>query len=273
MPIRAARGYHSQMRDCVTAGEVSAYQRDGFLILEGFLAGAEVDRWRSAVEGAVTARENDPSLEPSINQERWPAAYGFRQFMNLWETDATMRELLLDPRVGRIASQLTGSGEIRVWYDQSFIKRPWAFPTPMHQDNPWWSFHDERAVTLWLTLDDVAETNGALLYLPGSHRVHNWAQVGGDGLGDIFGCRPEWRDIKPVCCPVPAGTAIWHNGLTVHGSGANMSHTQRRALNLALMPCPAIFNGIQNIFPDDMFATLRPGEPLVNDAINPRIYP
>jgi len=257
----------------VTSAEIASYRDNGFVVLERFLDDGEVRLWRDAVEGAVRAREADPGLLPSINQERWPDEYGFRQHMNLWETDPEMRELLFAPEIARVAAHLSGATELRVWYDQSFIKKGWGFPTPLHQDNPWWSFSTTDAITMWLALDDVDERNGALVYLPGSHRELSWQQCAGEGLGDVIELAPSWAGITPVCCPVPAGSVIWHNGLTVHGSGANMSHAERRALNFALMPSPARFNGVRNILPDEVFHRYRVGDLLADDALNPRIFP
>jgi phytanoyl-CoA hydroxylase len=259
------------MRKSVTAEEVERYRRQGFLAMEGFLDSAEVAFWRASLESAVAAREKDAGLLPLIAQERWPSEYRFRQHMNLWQTDDTMRSLLFDPRIAEIAATLMGADAVRIWYDQSFIKSPWAAPTPLHQDNPYWAFHDEAALTLWLTLDEVDATNGALIYLPGTHLVKRWSQHDGDGIGDVLDSSPEWADIQPVCVPLPAGSVIWHNGLSVHGSGANMSRAERRALNLAFMPDGARYNGIPNILPDaDRY---RAGDPLIDDRVNPIVWP
>lgn len=261
------------MRSQASTDEIARYSEQGFLVMAGFLDPDEVLVWRQCVEDAVSARERDSTLVPLIKQERWPPEYGFRQHMNLWQTDQRMRELLLGPRIGRVASQLMGTDAVRIWYDQSFIKRPWAAPTPLHQDNPYWAFHAENAITLWVALDDVDTHNGALVYIPGSHHTKRWQQTAGDGLGDILLEFPEWAGIEPVYCPVKAGSVIWHNGLCAHGSGANMSSQERRALNLALMPGGARFNGIQNILPDDLLGQYEVGQALVDERLNPLIWP
>ena len=60
----------------------------------------------------------------------------FDQLVNLWQTDEAMRNLILDPRIGRMAAELAGVDGVRVWHDQALIKRPYANPTAFHLDAP-----------------------------------------------------------------------------------------------------------------------------------------
>ena len=68
-----------------------------------------------------------------------------------------------------------------------------------------------------------------------------------------------------------AGDASFHNGLTAHGAGLNMTLGRRAAMSCAYMPDGSTFNGQQNILPDDYFAALKIGDVLDNDAINPLV--
>ena len=70
-----------------------------------------------------------------------------------------------------------------------------------------------------------------------------------------------------------AGSCSFHNGLTIHGAGANMTSGYRRAMTCAYMPDGNTFNGQKNILPDDYVRTLRIGDALANDEQNPLIYP
>jgi ectoine hydroxylase-related dioxygenase (phytanoyl-CoA dioxygenase family) len=192
--------------------------------------------------------------------------------MNVWQTDEQMRSLLHDERIGQMAATLSQVDGVRVWYDQTFVKRPWAGPTPLHQDNPYWSFTSTDALTIWVALDDVDLKNGALCYLPGTHLLAEWKQAEDVTIDSIFGVHPGWRSIEPVFCPIRAGGVLWHNGLTVHGSGANLSPHPRRAINCAFMPDGATFNGQQNVLPDDVYSRYRIGDVLDDDERNPLIF-
>ena len=73
--------------------------------------------------------------------------------------------------------------------------------------------------------------------------------------------RPLLRTAVPA--PIQAGDAIMHNGLGVHGAGANMSAGRRRAMTIAMMPeGHNIFNGKKNVLNDIDFASLQLGDRL-----------
>ena len=274
------------MRSEVTAAEQARYREQGFLVLEGFLDEHELAEWRSAFDDAIARRvavvgdQSRPGQaigelapqELDTRPEVWPAEFGFTQCMNLWKSDPEIRRLLHDERIGRIAADLAGVDGIRVWYDQTFVKEPWAGPTPLHQDDPYWSFTSPDALSIWVALDDADLTNGALCYLPGTHLTHSWKQADDVTPGAIFGVYPEWESIEPVFCPVAAGAALFHNGLTVHGSGANMTPRPRRVMNCAFMPDGATFNGIQNVLTDEVFASYQVGDVLDDDTRNPLVF-
>jgi phytanoyl-CoA hydroxylase len=72
--------------------------------------------------------------------------------------------------------------------------------------------------------------------------------------------------------PMKAGSCSFHNGLTIHGAGANMTSGFRRAMTCAYMPDGAAFNGIKNILSDEQVAKLKVGDLLNDDEQNPLIY-
>ena len=69
-----------------------------------------------------------------------------------------------------------------------------------------------------------------------------------------------------------AGTAVFHNGLTAHGAGANMTNKPRRAMTCAYMPDGSTFNGKKNILPVEYLTTLEIGDLLNDNTINPLIW-
>ena len=69
-----------------------------------------------------------------------------------------------------------------------------------------------------------------------------------------------------------AGDCSFHNGLTAHGAGANMTRGTRMAMTCAYMPEGATFNGNPNILPPSYLKTLKKGDVLENDEWNPLLY-
>jgi ectoine hydroxylase-related dioxygenase (phytanoyl-CoA dioxygenase family) len=271
------------MRDQLTDAQIASYRELGFLVIKNFLDPQELEQWRAVTQEAVDqrlkafragARQTDTST--FLTNQRDPDAYYaqvFTQCLKLADTHAGMRELMFDPRLGRMAATLAGVDGIRIWHDQALFKPPFGNPTGWHLDDPYWSFDSRDAISIWVALDDATLANGCIWYVPGSHRTATYENAGiGQNLADLFKLYPQWRAIEPVACPCPAGSAVFHNGLTAHGAGANMTNKPRRAMTCAFMPDGSTFNGKANVLPEEYIKTLHVGD-LLNDAkINPLIW-
>src|SRR5579884_127454 len=268
------------MKSELTEQQIQSYRENGFLVVEGFLNDEELAHWRRVTEEAVAQRleaSAGKNFAQALTNQADPDAYYaqvFTQCIKLADTHAGMRALMFDPRLGRMAATLAGVDGIRIWHDQALFKPPFGNPTAWHLDNPYWSFSSRDAISIWVALDDATLGNGCMWYIPGSHKTATFQNVGiGQNLGDLFKVYPRWREIEPVACPCPAGSAAFHNGLTAHGAGANMTNRPRRAMTYASIPDGCVYNGVnKNVLPDAYFATLKPGDPLNDDTINPLIW-
>ena len=268
------------MKDTLTDEQVASYRDNGFLVIEGFLDASELEEWRRCTDEAVAARVEQGSgkdggahaLHNQLDPEGYYARV-FTQALRLAEVHDGMRGLMHDERLGRLAGTLAGVDGIRIWHDQALIKPPFGNPTAWHLDNPYWSFSSPNSISLWMALDDATLSNGCMWYLPGTQRTAHYETVGiGHNIADLFRHYPDWRSIEPVACPCSAGSAVFHNGLTAHGAGANMTNRPRRAMTCAYMPDGSTFNGTKNILTDAEVERLSIGDPLTDDVHNPRIW-
>ena len=258
----------------LTGTQIESYREHGFLVVEEFLNDDELEMWCQCVEDAVADRLRE-SVEHLTNQANPQDFYArvFTQCLRLADTNDALRELVYDPRLGKLTNDLVGTEGIRVWHDQALIKPPHGNPTAWHLDVPYWSFDSHDAISFWLALDDATLENGCMWYLPGSHKMARFDNVGiGHNVGELFNVYPEWIDIDPVPVVCPAGSIVWHNGLCAHGAGANMTNKYRRAMTCAFMQDGSCFNGKRNILPQDLFESLEIGDLLVNEAQNPLVW-
>ena len=81
----------------------------------------------------------------------------FRQVVNPWQDSARVRALVVDERIGKMASELEGIESYFPWRDQAPIKHPWDNATTFHIDCPFHAFSSHHALTLWVALDDVTQ--------------------------------------------------------------------------------------------------------------------
>ena len=272
------------MKTHLTEAQIASYRDNGFLAIEAFLSPDELAHWQEATQTAVDERLAIPNTEllpnlavtTTLSNQADPDSYYaqiFTQCLKLAESNAAIHDIIFDPGLGKVVATLAGVDGIRVWHDQALFKPPFGNPTGWHLDNPRWSFCSRDSISIWVALDDATYQNGCMYYLPGSHKSASYEDARlGPNLGDLFKIYPEWRTIDPVACPAKAGTAIFHNGLTAHAAGANMTNKPRRAMTCAFMPDGATFNGKRNILPEAYFASLKVGDLLNDNAVNPLVW-
>ena len=268
------------MRSQLSVEQILSYRSNGFVVIDDFLDADELETWRSTLSEAVVNRRgkrfhDDTVMADAFSADEQTEFYDkvFDQLVNLWQTDQAMEKLILDPRIGRMAAELAGVDGVRVWHDQALIKRPYANPTAFHLDVPYWSFTSRDAISIWVALDDATEANGCLYFFPGSHLETSTENVKiGQNVGAIFDVYPQFADRPAASGVMTAGSCSFHNGLTIHGAGANMTNGLRRAMTCAFMPDGAVFNGQQNVLSDAQVAALRVGDRLDDPAQNPLVY-
>ncbi|WP_449436289.1 phytanoyl-CoA dioxygenase family protein [Pedobacter steynii] len=269
------------MKTQITQQQIEDYRKNGFLLIEDFLDKDELEIWREAVTEALVQRDGrklpgkdiKTGEEDGINKNVDYFGKVFDQMLNLWQTNEKVKQLILDENLGKMVADLSGCDGIRVWHDQALVKRPWANPTSWHLDTPFWSFSDRRALSIWVALDDATLENGCLYFLPGSYHATSFENPGiGKNMDEVFKFYPQLSSSDSKAVPMKAGSCSFHNGLTIHGAGANMTKGFRRAMTCAFMPDGAVFNGIQNILSDEQVAKLKVGDLLKDEEQNPLIY-
>ncbi len=268
------------MNTRLTRKQIDQYQRDGALVYRGFMNAKEIDNLVRAIEEAIPRMGNTiVAGNKDFSQAAKPAAEDyysrvFLQRLNLWKVSPEIKRIFLGPELGEMVSRLAGVDGMRVWHDQTLQKAPWANPTAWHLDNPYWSFSSRQAISIWIALDDATLQNGCMSYLPGTHasaRFDRNVDIGPD-FGGLFKVYPEWKGIEPMVAVMRRGDCGFHNGLTAHGAGPNMTTRYRRAMTCAYMPDGSTFNGTKNIMPTDYFESLTVGDVLNNDELNPVVW-
>ena len=263
------------MKTDLTTQQISDYREQGFLIVENVLSATEVSELSSAV-GEAVKQMGDRKIASDCAKE-WDKGESyfdkvFLQKLNLWCLSPVVRRYMLGAGgVANMATRLAGT-QLRCYHDQTLQKAPWANPTAWHLDDPFWPFSTRDAISVWIALDDATLANGCLHFLPGSHRQVGYELIDiGQNVGDLFRIYPQLASIEPVSAPVRAGAALFHNGLTAHGAGPNMTPRWRRAMTCAYMPSDATYNGNPGVLPKRLLDTLKPGDALDDDLALPRV--
>jgi phytanoyl-CoA hydroxylase len=271
----------------LSAQQIAAYRENGFVVIEEFLTTEELEEWRGAVDEAVSHRrgaalpdrgqvgepENPPQRDAKAKAEAEYYGAVFIQRINLWQDNARMRRIMLNPDLGKMICDLEGIDGVRIWHDQALIKEPWGNPTAWHLDNPYWSFSSRHSISIWVALDHATPENGCMYFIPGSHKLATFDNSGiGMNMRALFDVYPEMGKLDSACAAMRAGSCSFHNGLTAHGAGANMTRGYRRAMTCAYMPDGSTFNGQRNILTKDQIGRLKKGDVLDDNEQNPLIF-
>jgi phytanoyl-CoA hydroxylase len=266
---------HDTMNDHLSEQQVQDYQNNGFVAHRNLLSKNEVAELKAAVLEAVSDIGEDKVAGGGAKLEEDPESFYakvFTQKLNLWRINEKVRKFMLSSEIGVMLSKLSKGEKFRVWHDQALIKEPYGNPTAWHLDNPYWSFHSKSSVSIWIALEPATFQNGCMSFMPGSQNMVNTtnSEISPDlqGLVNLY---PELRTIDPVGVPMEPGDCSFHNGLTAHGAGANMTRDRRIAMACAYMPVGSTFNGQQNVLPDEYVQSLKVGDTLCNDDWNPLV--
>lgn len=255
----------------VREAQIDRYRRDGFVVVEGLLEDAELERYGAAVDHAVARRS---AWDSRALEERTPYERSFRQCMNLWEDSPEVRPLTFHPRIGEAAAMLAGVACLRLWHDQALYKEPGGRATDAHNDQPYWPMRETDTITAWIPFDGSTREGGAMGYVPGSHRFPGVRRFANIFVGKGFDLSdPEiGRGVEPVFCEVPRGGVAFHHGLTIHLAGPNRSDRMRRVHTVILFG-----DGAHRSDPGHAHfavdrAGIRPGAPIRSD-VTPVVWP
>lgn len=218
----------------LTQDLVDDFTADGFVVTPDLLTEAELATFGKAVDSAVAARTVDDGrslADKSIYEQ------SFVQCMRLWETDRGVAPLTFHRRLAEAAAQLLGTDEVLLWQDQALYKEPGGRITDPHQDAPFWPVGDAPMITAWIPFDGSSVGQGAMGYVPGSHKAGRLAAVDllhrtepYDILND-----PALGGAEPVFVEAPLGSVVWHHGHTVHQAMPNTTDQTRRVFTVVYL--------------------------------------
>jgi len=209
----------------------STFDSDGYVAIKSFLDKNEVDELRQETLRFID--EEVPDLPPDVVYCEKKDDYStLKQVQRLNEFDNYFESLAKSDKVVGLAEQLLGGG-VELQNMQYFNKVPQlGKPTPPHQDGYYFMIKPQQAVTMWLSLGEADESNGAVCYIPGSHnreiRPHAKTRTLGfsQGISD-WSADDDAASVQMVAGP---GDILVHHSLTIHRANGNRSDHDRTSI-------------------------------------------
>lgn len=207
------------------------FDRDGYIVLRGFIDSAELFTLQNELDRYIN--QVVPTLPGAdVMYEVKGDSTTLKQLARMRQHDRFFDALIKQPKWQRLAETLLG--EAAIPQELEWFNKPAAIgkPTPPHQDGYYFMLEPNRAVTMWLALDHVDESNGCMRYIPGSHltgmRPHGRTEVLGFSQGIVdFGAADRAAEIPIHAQP---GDLLVHHSMTIHRATANASNRSRRSL-------------------------------------------
>lgn len=246
-------------RQLLNPTDVSEFRRAGCTRLPGLLEGADVKTLQEVYRAAEERPDLWPDFQTEGAQDHMAHTEFQRMFRNTFNIRRTFPELNdIVGSVAGIAAQLFGCDDVRIWWDQVFIKPPAEAnprPTVWHQDQPFWPLDRRGALTFWIAVEDLTDEQGPLRFVERSHRL------GSLGRLDLIGAEPPLEELLlpedfDVIGDIVGGTAMAagdatvHDAFTLHGAVANRSDRPRRGWAMTFFPGTVLYTGAPHVNTD-----------------------
>lgn len=256
----------------ISPEQAASFRKNGHILTPHVLNGAEAAAYRDVIVDAA----NQYNTEKRRMEERDTYGKAFLQIMNLWRVDERVKKFVLAKRFAKIAADLMGVPNVRIYHDQALFKEPGGGPTPWHQDQYYWPINTPNTITMWMPLVNIDVNMGMLTFASGSYR--NGAVFDyeiSDESDDAFDKYVSEHQFPVTrAATMNAGDATWHYGYTIHNAPGNKSTDMREIMTVIYIADDAKITAPKNKWQQNDHATWLMGLPVGGPAaseLNPLV--
>ncbi len=251
---------------------IDEFQEKGHTLVAGVLSPDEIAAYRPVIVSAAD-RYN---TEKRKLEDRDTYGKAFLQIMNLWQVDQDTRKFVLAKRMAKIAADLMGVRNVRIYHDQALFKEPGGGPTPWHQDQYYWPIDTFNTVTMWMPLVDIDADMGMLTFASGSYTkgsIFNY-EISDESESAYADYVREHEFPISRANTMKAGDATWHRGYTMHHANGNNSHKRREIMTIIYVADGARITPYKNNWQKNDHEKWLMGVPIgseINSELNPKV--
>jgi ectoine hydroxylase-related dioxygenase (phytanoyl-CoA dioxygenase family) len=212
------------------ASQILEFQEKGHTLTRSLLSPEEV----SAYHDVISAAALKYNTEKRKMEDRDTYGKAFLQIMNLWRHDENVKKMVMSKRLAKVAADLLGVKNVRIYHDQALFKEPGGGPTPWHQDQYYWPIDTHNTITMWMPLVDIDVDMGMLTFASGSQKngsVFDY-EISDESEKEFDNYVHKNKYEVTRAQTMKAGDATWHYGFTIHNAPGNKSDTMREVFTI-----------------------------------------
>ncbi|SHM99328.1 phytanoyl-CoA dioxygenase family protein [Mucilaginibacter sp. OK098] len=253
-------------------GNIDEFQEKGHTLFKGVLTADEIDIYRPVIVNAA----DKYNTEKRKLEDRDTYGKAFLQIMNLWQSDEDARRFVLGKRMAKIAADLMGVRNVRLYHDQALFKEPGGGPTPWHQDQYYWPIDTFNTITMWMPLVDIDVDMGMLTFASCSYTkgsIFNF-EISDESESAYADYVNENEFQISRAKTMKAGDATWHRGFTMHHANGNNSDKMREVMTVIYVADGARVTPYKNSWQKNDHEKWLMGVPIgeeINSKLNPKL--
>ncbi len=221
-------------------GQIEQLRDQGYAVVPEFVSVDELAKLNEAARAQLAARADPLEFEADLQYPGAPpsrtAAGGetVRRLLDAYARDPVFAQWGTAPALREWMQAYFGEGVLmsRAHHNCLMTKHPlYGSLTNWHRDIRYWSFEREDLVSVWLALGEEQIDNGALWFVPGSHRM----VFDADRFDEARFFRTDRADnaeiIRTTDSPrLAPGDAVFFHCNTLHSAGKNRSDAVKFSL-------------------------------------------
>lgn len=219
----------------LTAAQVEAFDRDGFVVVEDVFTADEIASVRGVIDGFEAEAE---AMLRGLDDDRLfiAEADAITFSPHISARSPELAAFTQHPAFAALAADLVGP-DVDLYWDQAVYKKP-EKPRrfPWHQDNGYAFVEPQQYLTCWVPLTDARLENGCPQVAPGLHRLGTLAHTYVEPLGQE--CFPE-PPVEVAVAEASVGDVVVFSSLTPHLTGPNLTDQVRKAYIVQYAPVGA----------------------------------
>jgi phytanoyl-CoA hydroxylase len=220
--------------------QIDRLRLDGYVVVPDFVPPGKLGKLNEVARIQLAARSPPLEFEADLKYPGAPSSHAapggetVRRLLDAYSRSPVLARSAVTPRLRDWMEAYFGEDVLlsRAHHNCLMTKHPlYGSMTGWHRDIRFWSFGREDLVSVWLALGEETDRNGALWFVPGSHRM----EFAAERFDGTMFFRADRADNSTLILTAQSphlrpGDAVFFHCNTLHSAGKNHGDTVKFSL-------------------------------------------